>query len=119
MFNTGKRLYPIMKFEEFRESLVKYPPGVKCMVYKCKKDALFEGGDARCYCPMCEEHADIKKQYHSYLSSMCYSIDDTLNLSAEEMYNLVMERREKLENKLEKALKDLEEMQNGRKFGET
>lgn len=119
MFTNSKRLHPIMSPEEFRKSLIKYPPKTKCIVFKCKNEGLFEGGDARCYCPMCEEHADIKKQYHSYLNSMCYYFDDVSKLSTEELYNFVQKRRKKLENRLEKALNDSEEMSNGRKFGKT
>lgn len=40
--------------------------GAKCFVSICNNPAEYEGGDARFYCGMCEEHTMIKEQYEWY-----------------------------------------------------
>ena len=53
-------------YPEYRESKKdpKYVDGKgKCFVAGCDKPAYFEGGDARFWCGMCEEHADIRFDY--------------------------------------------------------
>lgn len=55
-----------MTYEEFKETR-KEPKyfGNKCFVAGCENPAEYEGGDARFYCGVCEEHAGIKKQYET------------------------------------------------------
>lgn len=56
----------IKSYKEFCTEHKKYD-GVRCCVGECDQPAYYEGGDARCWCPMCEEHADIKNHYLAYL----------------------------------------------------
>jgi hypothetical protein len=39
-------------------------------VQPCDKPAYYEGGDARFYCAMCEEHVGMKHEYRSYLKGI-------------------------------------------------
>ena len=53
-------------FESYREFLQRnkvYDGKSKCCVLGCTKQAEYEGGDSRCYCGMCEEHARMKTKY--------------------------------------------------------
>ena len=61
-------LYPveIMTYQQYRDAHKdpKYAGGKdKCFVGGCDKVAEFEGGDARFWCGMCEEHASIRFDY--------------------------------------------------------
>ena len=57
----------IKTYEEFANERKKYDGSYKCFVNWCDKPAYYEGGDARCYCGMCEEHFGLKEYYISYL----------------------------------------------------
>lgn len=56
----------IPTYEEYKLSKVKYSPDQTCGVMDCKEPGLYEGGDARCWFPMCEKHARIREQYESH-----------------------------------------------------
>lgn len=73
-------------YEEFleRNKVPKYN-GNKCFVHGCTKPGLYEGGDARFYCGMCEEHAGMKEQYIRELESILGLQD---RLSDEELFIL-------------------------------
>ena len=60
----------IMTYNEFFVQHVKYDGHDKCFVAGCNQPAYFEGGDARCYCGMCEEHYGIKENYRRYLEDV-------------------------------------------------
>lgn len=63
---------PLKTYPEYRDSHKKPEYfGCTCFVGGCNKPAEYEGGDARYYCGMCEEHAYIKRSYLDYL---CYSV---------------------------------------------
>lgn len=58
-----------MTYEEYLKSKVKYPPNTKCGVgvpTPCKEPGIYEGGDSRCWFPMCERHADMRGEYNLY-----------------------------------------------------
>ena len=59
----------IKSYEEFCAEHKKYD-GCECYIPGCNQPAYYEGGDARCWCPMCEEHFDMKKWYSLYLLSV-------------------------------------------------
>ena len=61
-------LYPfeIKTYQEYRDEHKdpKYADGKdECFVGGCKQPAYYEGGDARYWCGMCEEHAGIRYRY--------------------------------------------------------
>ena len=63
----------IKSFEEFREEYRKIwlePKyfGLPCIV--CGKPAEYEGGDARFYCGVCEEHSRLKEEYKYYIDKI-------------------------------------------------
>ena len=60
----------IPTYEEYRLSKVKYSPDETCGVMGCKEPGLYEGGDYRCWCPMCEKHARIKEDYDSKINEI-------------------------------------------------
>lgn len=59
--------YEIQTYPEFLEERKKYKDDQKCYIPGCNKPGLYEGGDARCWCPMCEKHARLKEHYVSDL----------------------------------------------------
>jgi hypothetical protein len=60
-------MYPveIVTYPEFRETMKDshYTGKDECFVGGCKQPAYYEGGDARFWCGMCEEHAAIRYRY--------------------------------------------------------
>lgn len=52
---------------EFKKRFGKYDGLCRCAVMDCDKPAEYEGGDARCWFPVCEEHARIKEHYITHL----------------------------------------------------
>lgn len=64
----------IKSYEEFCDEHKKYDGG-KCYVAGCNQPAYYEGGDARCWCPMCEDHADMPSFYYSYLGRVRKQIE--------------------------------------------
>ena len=56
-----------MSYEQWLETKKEYSGKEKCFVNGCDKPAFYEGGDARYYCGMCEEHAGMKMKYQWYL----------------------------------------------------
>ena len=93
----------VLSYEEFLKSEVKYH-NAKCIVYDCNKEGLYEGGDARCLCPMCEEHADMERKYYFYLEK--FKVKLTRDLSTECAYMLVVNKQYELHDKLAKALEE-------------
>lgn len=64
---------PLKTYPEYRDSHKKPEYfGCTCFVGGCNKPAEYEGGDARYYCGMCEEHANVKRDYLSYLCDYAY-----------------------------------------------
>lgn len=106
-----QRLVPT--YEDFLKSRVKYSGNTKCFVGGCNKPGLYEGGDARYYCGMCEEHSGMRRSYRMYLRSLVS--DANYMLSCEELYDKAQERLKKLQDKLDKALEE----QDGPEFGKT
>lgn len=101
----------IMTYEEFLKSKVKYH-NVKCMVYDCKKEGSYEGGDSRCWCPMCEEHADMEREYRFYLEK--FKVKLARDISTVCAYLSAINKQYELQNKLAKALEE----EYGPKLGE-
>lgn len=56
-----------LEYKDWLKTQEKYK-GSKCFVMGCDKEGLYEGGDVRYYCGMCEEHASMKKKYQWYLN---------------------------------------------------
>lgn len=61
-----------MTYEEYKS---RYPKpykdsGSKCFINGCEELALYEGGDARFWCGVCEKHAGILKSYRIYLDEL-------------------------------------------------
>lgn len=46
--------------------------GLKCFIQGCNKPAEYEGGDARCWFGVCEEHAGIRESYEEYVRHLEY-----------------------------------------------
>ena len=106
-----QRLVPT--YEEFLKSRVKYSGDTKCFVYDCDKPGLYEGGDERYYCGMCEEHSAMRTSYRMYLGALIS--DANYMLSCEELYDMAQRRLKKLQHRLDKALEE----QDGSKFSKT
>ena len=103
----------ILSYEEFKKSRVKYGPECKCYVGGCNEPGLYEGGDARFWCGMCEEHASLRSRYRLYLH--CIISDAEKALTGEELYEKALERQNRMEAKLNEEL----EKQYGRESCET
>lgn len=87
-----------MTYEEYLKMKTKYKPTTKCGVLvpePCDKPGLYEGGDTRCWFPMCEEHAHMKDRY----------------ILDERMFKPVTPAQQK---SLERAEKKLEELKRGK-----
>ena len=102
----------ILSYSEFLEDRVKYSADTKCYIYDCNKPGIYEGGDARFYCGMCEEHASMPSKYRLYLGSFVSDINKSL--SELDLYLKAKQRQDKLIAKLNKCLEE----ENGRKSGE-
>jgi uncharacterized RmlC-like cupin family protein len=107
------RSAPPLNYEKFLSENVKYNGNSKCFVHDCKESALYEGGDARFHCGMCEEHAAMRGKYRLYLNEF-YPIINT-NITNEQAYLLIVNRYNNLYNKIEKAL----EVTNGPELSKT
>lgn len=94
----------ILSYSEFLQDQVKYPEDTKCFVYDCNKPGIYEGGDARFYCGMCEEHASMVSKYRLYLG--CFVSDINKSLNGLELYIKAKERRDKLTSKLNECLEE-------------
>ena len=57
-----------LTFEQFKEAMKdsKYNSDSKCICCG-SNNAFWEGGDARYYCSVCEEHAGLESAYKAYL----------------------------------------------------
>ena len=64
----------IKSYEEFCAEHKKYDGG-KCIVAGCNQPAYYEGGDARCWCPMCEDHIGMPGLYYRYLTRIRKQIE--------------------------------------------
>lgn len=93
----------IMTYEEFLKSKVKYH-NATCIIYDCEKEGLYEGGDSRCWCPMCEEHANMEQEYRCYLEK--FKIKLTRDLSTLCAYLLAVNKQNELQLNLDKALEE-------------
>lgn len=100
-------------YEEYAKSQVKYDGNTKCFVFDCNKPGLYEGGDARFYCGMCEEHSGLRNSYRMHLRGLIS--DANYMLSVEELYNKAQNRLNKLTEKLNEAL----EKEYGPEFSKT
>lgn len=66
LHTEGVRVHGILfpAYREYRDAQKKPQyAGETCFVAGCDRPAEYEGGDARYYCGMCEEHADIRCSY--------------------------------------------------------
>ena len=57
----------ILTYDDWLKSQIKYTD-CKCGVAGCNEKGLYEGGDARCWFPICEKHTDMKQRYLHYLN---------------------------------------------------
>ena len=92
----------VLTYEQYKNKNVKYDLNTKCFVFDCNKPGLYEGGDARFYCGMCEEHSNLRGRYRLYLGSLVSDAEHLL--SSEELYDKAQARINKLKEKLSKAL---------------
>ena len=61
----------ILTYEEYlKQQPNKYEGKCKCAIPGCDKPAYYEGGDARCWFPVCEEHSNIGAYYGTYLMEL-------------------------------------------------
>jgi hypothetical protein len=67
-------MFHIKAYQEFLDEHKKYDGTGKCICSGCKESAYYEGGDKRCWCPMCEEHVGMKERYRSYLEKIHRSL---------------------------------------------
>ena len=102
-----------MTYEDFEKSRRKYDGKSKCYVFDCNKPGIYEGGDSRCYCPMCEEHAGVISSYKLYLQ--CIIGECTSLMSEADAYEKAKEKSNYWNKRLETEL----EKQHGREFSET
>ena len=65
----------IMSYDVFALKRVKYKDPVKCCIPDCNGPAYYEGGDARCWFPVCAKHAELQKDYLKYLHDIKHSIE--------------------------------------------
>ena len=100
-------------YDDFKKSRVKYDGTTKCFVFDCNKPGLYEGGDARFYCGMCEEHSGLRSSYRMYLRGLISNANALL--SAEELYDVAQNSVNKLTEKLNIAL----EQEYGPEFSKT
>lgn len=98
----------VISYEEFCKERVKYNGKTfVCFVQGCNKEAWYEGGDARFYCCMCEEHAGIKESYIDHLKRLRFKIKTRLtwcNIGREKNKKLL----EDIETKLAAIVKEKE-----------
>ena len=64
----------ILTYEEFVTKHKKYDGKCECAMPWCEEPAYYEGGDARCWFPVCEKHALMSEQYYGYLIGLRRSI---------------------------------------------
>ena len=103
---------PPLDYSSFLKENVKYNGIQKCFVNNCEKPALYEGGDARFYCGMCEEHSGMIGKYRLYLNDFYPTLNS--DKSNEQLYNLILDRHNYFRNKIKEA----QESTNGPKFSE-
>ena len=101
-----------MTYEDFLKLRRKYDGKSKCYVYDCKEAGIYEGGDSRCYCPMCEKHANMSASYKLYLHCIIGECESLI--SEQEAYEKAKEKSEYWNKRLETEL----EKQYGREFSE-
>ena len=65
----------ILTYEEFIAKHNKYDGKCECAMPGCNKPAYYEGGDARCWFPVCEEHSTISGQYVLYLNDIKHKLE--------------------------------------------
>lgn len=93
----------MLTFELWIKTQIKYDGNIKCIVYGCNKPGLYEGGDSRCYCPMCAEHADMAGRYLYYLNKNI-KIPMNKKLNVKDAYLLAKRKEDKLLKRIEEAL---------------
>ena len=52
----------MLEYYNWLKTQIKYKD-CKCGVAGCNEQGLYEGGDARCWFPICEKHGELRKQY--------------------------------------------------------
>lgn len=61
----------ILTYEEYLKQFTnKYDGSCECAMPGCNKPAYYEGGDARCWFPVCDEHSNIGAYYDTYLMEL-------------------------------------------------
>lgn len=88
----------IFSYEEFvKRYEKKYDSSTKCIVQGCDEPGYYEGGDARCWCPMCEKHVELPGYYLGYLRGLKHSIEirmiwDKDDLSLKNLHSEIVDR---------------------------
>ena len=95
-------MFNLLKYEDWLKTQIKYDGSTSCFVYGCNKPALYEGGDSRFYCGMCEECASMEARYRLYLSTLHIRINEYE--SAFDAYLRVKIKQDNLQKKLQEAL---------------
>lgn len=52
----------MLEYCDWLKTQIKYQD-CKCGVGGCHEQGLYEGGDMRCWFPICEEHGELRKRY--------------------------------------------------------
>lgn len=95
-------MFNLLKYEDWLKTQIKYDGSRSCYVHWCDKPALYEGGDSRFYCGMCEEHASMEARYRLYLSALHIRIKECE--SAFDAYLRAKIKQNELQKKLQEAL---------------
>lgn len=91
----------LLKYEDWLKTQIKYT-NCKCGVAGCDNKGLYEGGDSRCWFPICEEHGELRHSYLRYLRGRRILVDEFISM--EETYQRELERRGKLERRIQEIL---------------
>ena len=91
----------LLKYEDWLKTQIKYSD-CKCGVFGCNNDGLYEGGDSRCWFPVCEEHSALRNTYLHYLCNRRIYVDK--NISMNDAYQSELTRRNNLEKRIQEVL---------------
>lgn len=64
----------IPTYDEYKQSKKKYTGEITCGVPGCENPGLYEGGDYRCWFPICEEHGRIREYYENHVDYIKHRI---------------------------------------------
>ena len=91
----------LLNYADWLKTQVKYTD-CKCGVCGCNNKGLYEGGDARCWFPICEEHNDMRREYLDQLYGHRINVDKAIDV--EVAYQRELERRNNLEKRIMEVL---------------